>query len=356
MANGKTIKGYASKAELNNDDAFLFQRNNEYFYVNAQSIASGSVVNDTRSNINSIRTAGNLSTNAVYYGTDSYIYAHATSTSTIDSNALFLARVGDYNSSGVYSGITIANGFSVTATGTNLGVWTVSLTPSSGDVVIWNNLHWLNITGANGATDPTTDVTNWESVTNTDIQTAFTYGYIKEIDPILYDFESNVVLRRYDKRNNDIGVNAIDTFQWGNNNVKGNTIVGETTYDNENQTGTDSNNTLTYGSSVDYAIKTIDIGDWDMDADTTKIIFHGLSVTEWQTIRSISVIIRNDVDAIYYKLESLIDVDGYLAGGVQSFTSTKILLNRRLLGFFDSVDFDSTSYNRGWVTVQYTAD
>ena len=40
MANGKTIKGYAEKIELNNDDAFLFQRNNEYFYVNAQSIAS----------------------------------------------------------------------------------------------------------------------------------------------------------------------------------------------------------------------------------------------------------------------------------------------------------------------------
>ena len=356
MANGKTIKGYAEKIELNNDDAFLFQRNNEYFYVNAQSIASGSVVSDTRSNINSIRTAGNLSTNAVYYGTDSYIYAHATSTSTIDSNALYLARVGDYNSSGVYSGITIANGFSVTATGTNLGVWTASLTPSTGDVVIWNNLHWLNITGSNGATDPTTDVTNWESVTNTDIQTAFTYGYIKEIDPILYDFESNVVLRRYDKRNNDVGVNAIDTFQWGNNNVKGNTIVGQTTYDNQNQTGTDSNNTLTYGSSVDYATKTIDIGDWDMDATQQKSVSHGLTATEWKTIRAVNVIIRNDVDALYYKLETSNNVNSDFEGGVESVSSTKIFMNRRSTGFFDSVAFDSTSYNRGWVTVQYTAD
>ena len=356
MANGKTIKGYASKIELNNDDAFLFQRNNEYFYVNAQSLASGTVVNDTRNNINSIRTAGNLSVNAVYYGTDSYIYAHATSPSKIDANALFLARVADFNLFGVYSGISIINGFSVTATGLNLGVWTSALTPASGDVSIWNGLHWLNKTGVNGVTDPTTDVTNWESVPNTDINTAFTYGYIKEIDPILYDFESDVILRRYDKRNNDVGVNAIARFQWGNNNVKGNTIVGETTYDNQNQTGTDSNNTLTYGSSVNYATKTIDIGDWDMDADTTVFISHGLSATEWKTIRAVNVIIRNDADAIYYNLETLKDFDGYLEGGTGDITSAKLFLNRRLLGFFDSVNFDSTSYNRGWVTVQYTAD
>ena len=33
MANGKTIKGYAEKIELNNDDAFLFQRNIMLLYV-----------------------------------------------------------------------------------------------------------------------------------------------------------------------------------------------------------------------------------------------------------------------------------------------------------------------------------
>jgi len=101
---------------------------------------------------------------------------------------------------------------------------------------------------------------------------------------------------------------------------------------------------------------TLDIGDWDMDADTTKTVSHGLSATEWKTIRSVNTIIRNDVDAIYYKLESLKDFDGYLAGGTGDISSTKVFLNRRLLGHFDSVNFDSTSYNRGWITLEYTPD
>tara|TARA_R110002126_G_scaffold159053_1_gene306345 strand:- start:1030 stop:2544 length:1515 start_codon:yes stop_codon:yes gene_type:complete len=101
---------------------------------------------------------------------------------------------------------------------------------------------------------------------------------------------------------------------------------------------------------------TLNIGDWDMDTDTTKTVTHGLSATEWKTIRSVNTIIRNDVDALYYKLESLIDFDGYLAGGVGDISSAKIFLNRRLLGHFDSVNFDSTSYNRGWITLEYTPD
>jgi len=152
----------------------------------------------------------------------------------------------------------------------------------------------------------------------------------------------------------------------------GNTINGLSTYTITNTRAgayffIDSTNNWVTKNDTENAIdtvttanplttKTIDIDDWDMDADTTKIISHGLSGTEWKTIRSVNTIIRNDVDAIYYKLESLIDFDGYLAGGIGDITSTKVFLNRRLLGHFDSVNFDSTGYNRGWVTLEYTPD
>ena len=38
---------------------------------------------------------------------------------------------------------------------------------------------------------------------------------------------------------------------------------------------------------------------------------------------------------------------------VSGITSKKVVLIRKASGSFDSSDFDSTSYNRGWVTVWY---
>jgi hypothetical protein len=227
--NGKIIKGFAQKAKLENGDAFLFQRGNEYFYANADALGSGTVVSDTRANVNTAKSASNLSVGALYYLSDKYIWVNALDVDKVDLNALFLARNADYQSAGVYSGITVANGFTVTATGTNLGVWTDALAPASGDVVIWNNLHWLNITGANGASNPTVDTTNWESVSNTDIDTAFTYGYIQEVDFIEYVFDTDTILKRSDSRGNVFtnydGYDNIDGFVWGDDSVTGNSCT-----------------------------------------------------------------------------------------------------------------------------------
>lgn len=355
--NGKIIKGFAQKNKLENGDGFLFQRDNEYFFVNASNILSGSILENTRTKVNTFKSGGNLAVGSQYYLTDKYTWVTASSENTIELDALYLARNADYQNAGVYSGITPANGFSTTATGTNLGVWNGDLTPSLGDVAIYNGLHWLNITGSNGGSDPTVDTTNWESVSNTNIDTAFTYGYIQEIDEILYDFDGDTIIRRYDKRSNDVGVTAIPTFQWGNNDVTGNTIVGATAYDNLNQTGTDKNNTLTFGESVNYATKTYELGDWNMDTSTTLEVNHGLSSTEWKTIRNPSAIIRNDSDSLYLPINSFDDIaGGTVNGGVTDFGAGTIRLKRTTGGIFDSATYDSTSYNRGWLTIQYIAD
>ena len=104
---------------------------------------------------------------------------------------------------------------------------------------------------------------------------------------------------------------------------------------------------------------TINIGDWNMNStaevpgSNTVTVAHGLSSTEWKTIREIDVIIRNDDDNVYYKLDaySLIGAEG----GIDSFDDTNFyLLSAGVL--FDSTAFDSESYNRGWVTFKYTKD
>lgn len=118
-----------------------------------------------------------------------------------------------------------------------------------------------------------------------------------------------------------------------------------------NYIGVDDN-----GVNEEYIIKKIDIGDWDMDFTGTTAVAHGLTSNERKTINIIDIIVRNDADTTYYKL--LAGYDGTTPTGVfNGITSTFINLGRAPLpGFFDSVLFDSTSYNRGWVTFIYKPD
>lgn len=95
--------------------------------------------------------------------------------------------------------------------------------------------------------------------------------------------------------------------------------------------------------------KVISIGDWDMDATVTVAISHGLTAAK---IRTVSVSVANDLDTLYYQA-------GYSSGGaevdlwVSVITGSEVNLTRRANGNFDNTNFDSTSYNRGWITIQY---
>ena len=80
-----------------------------------------------------------------------------------------------------------------------------------------------------------------------------------------------------------------------------------------------------------------------MDADAGVNVAHGLTLAN---IRSISVIIRRDDDALYSPIDRLergnIDMDG-----------TNVLLTRINAAGWDNVNYDATSYNRGWITLHY---
>jgi hypothetical protein len=114
--------------------------------------------------------------------------------------------------------------------------------------------------------------------------------------------------------------------------------------------------TISFNSGTDkWKFVELEIGDWDMGITANKDIAHGLSSTEWKTIRQVNAIIRNDSDAQYYNIGSYgnANEEAYLA----AFNSTNIRVTRITSGFFDiSVFFNSTSYNRGWITFWYKPD
>ena len=104
---------------------------------------------------------------------------------------------------------------------------------------------------------------------------------------------------------------------------------------------------------VSLATKVVEIGDWDMDTNIAILVPH-LMGSNYKKIRSVSVVIRDDNDQYYYPLNSAELASSVPEGGVQLFDSTNIYLRRRPTpGLFDSTTFNSTSYNRGWITITY---
>lgn len=105
------------------------------------------------------------------------------------------------------------------------------------------------------------------------------------------------------------------------------------------------------GTDTPLKTKIIEIGDWNMDADATKFVAHG--ITNDVDIRSISVKIRHDtVTNVLYPL-SIMDSSDTTQGGVDSVAAGNIILRRKASGFFDAATFNATSFNRGWITIQH---
>jgi hypothetical protein len=112
---------------------------------------------------------------------------------------------------------------------------------------------------------------------------------------------------------------------------------------------------INFNTSQKWVFKEVSIGDWDMDATATIAVAHGLSSTEWKTIRNISVVVRNDSDDGYYS-DSFSFSEASTQLGISSMDATNVNVDRLGSsdgGLFDSVNFDSTSYNRGYITFWY---
>jgi hypothetical protein len=102
--------------------------------------------------------------------------------------------------------------------------------------------------------------------------------------------------------------------------------------------------------------KTLEIGDWSIPGNRFTNVLHGLSATEWKTIRAVNVIVRSDADTKYVPLASISAYAGVIDGGVTYIDSSGIQISRTDGGEFDNVAYSTTSFNRGWITIEYTKD
>jgi hypothetical protein len=109
-------------------------------------------------------------------------------------------------------------------------------------------------------------------------------------------------------------------------------------------------------NSVILKRKIINIGDWNMDSTSLVNISHGLDSTK---IRSFSAIVRQDSPSntildIRTAIDSLGNEAASPAGDIYlTGTATAFTITRRSSYYFDTNNFDQTSYNRGWIFVQY---
>ncbi len=104
--------------------------------------------------------------------------------------------------------------------------------------------------------------------------------------------------------------------------------------------------------------KKVDIGDWDMNATVILAVTH--SIGDWTKIIGVKATIFADDDSSLDPLsQDLFVADNPGAFGTPVITgayatnATTIVLSRLTGGWYDSVEFDKTSYNRGYVVIEY---
>jgi hypothetical protein len=107
---------------------------------------------------------------------------------------------------------------------------------------------------------------------------------------------------------------------------------------------------IAQGKDVTAAInrKIVNIGDWNMVSTNSVNVAHGLTFTK---IRNVSVLIIDDAASQISPLNTI-----QPAGTVSGFwyaNSTNVVIYKWANAAFDNTNYDSTSYNRGWVLIDY---
>ena len=94
--------------------------------------------------------------------------------------------------------------------------------------------------------------------------------------------------------------------------------------------------------SLTVHMKVINIGDWNMVSDSSISVNHGLTYSK---IIGLRVHIRRDDDTLVYS--------GYEGFNAMRWYPTYVYLSRTDTGIFNNALFDSTSYNRGFILIEY---
>lgn len=92
----------------------------------------------------------------------------------------------------------------------------------------------------------------------------------------------------------------------------------------------------------------INIGDWNMDTTASITKAHGLG-SSWVKILNSVVMIIDDTPSLISNLNNR----GATIDGSHDIDSTNVNLRRVTSGFYDSTAYDATSYNRGFIYIEY---
>ena len=158
------------------------------------------------------------------------VFLKATSKNTLDQYGTGEFYNADYNGTGDYSGVSGFSGY--------LGIWQPSLMVSIGNVVVWNNYHYVNISGLNPSSPPDM-VSDWKQ-----LSFSISNGYFLEYDLIQWAYtKAYLILGRIDKYGNEVefyvdnggtGLCSLNRFQWGNSICNQNKVQGNSIFDNCN--------------------------------------------------------------------------------------------------------------------------
>lgn len=196
--------------------------------VNKQYVddAVGGITSVTAADLEDLATSGDLITGRIYRVDDadgsaasqqtSRIFIRAISTTKLEHLCACEALTADFEKQGEYGdigGYTLYDG-----TDANGGVWTVAKesTLIDGNVIIWNNAHYVVIDDSEFAGTAPDATPSAYSLLGPDEDN----GYVREEFTVHYNVGSNSILRKIDKRGNDIrGVDNIRWFPWGDSDI-----------------------------------------------------------------------------------------------------------------------------------------
>lgn len=180
----------------------------------------------------------NIDSSNFYSGINGYFLA--VDSCSLSDFGIANFKNADYQNVGTYTNPII--------TGSNLGIWTAVLVITTGDVVIYNNEHYLCLTNVNGG-PPDSTPADFQLLDHSEEN-----GYISVSDAIIYNLDVNQIIRRIDNFSNDvscnIGANRVNLFAWGNNDIIGNLVNGNSKCEVRNFTGVFKNNIVSNNSTV----------------------------------------------------------------------------------------------------------
>ena len=143
--------------------------------------------------------------------------------------------------------------------------------------------------------------------------------------------------------------------------INGTTIIANNIYAIDNLsgdtiTGSDINtDTIKFGAGNRIQFKEIAIGDWDMDTNGFVNVSLGTTSAQTLTIRQVCVMIYSDTN-VTLPLDYSGNDAGLAGGSYTIINSTGVIQLQRVSSLvFDSVDFNATSFNRGYISFWYTA-